>query len=106
MKALIAFDVDGTLECGKPPGPIKLERVRVLKEAGFTIGIVGARERVIPKLPNLDFYFSGDPHKPEWLKAVKDQFKPLLAIYVADLPSDRKAALRLGFSYICPKDFR
>jgi len=106
MKVLIAFDVDGTLECGNPPGPIRLERVRLLKEAGFTVGIIGALERVMPKLPNLDFYYPGDPHKPEGLKEVKEKFKPLLAIYVADLPSDRKSALKLSYSYIHSIDFR
>jgi len=48
---------------------------------------------------------SGDPHKPENLRKVQETYRPAFCIYVADLPSDRVAALKNGFSYIKPEDF-
>lgn len=102
---LVAFDVDGTLEVGDPRGPIKLDDVRRLKEAGLIVGIVGAREKVEGRLVGLDFYMEGDPYKERNLKELASRFKPALAIYVADRPSDREAALRAGFCYLKPDDF-
>ncbi|RLI05644.1 hypothetical protein DRO26_01605 [Candidatus Bathyarchaeota archaeon] len=105
MVVVVVFDVDGTLESGNPAGPIKLETVRKLKEKGLTVGIVGAYERVQDKLSNLDFYFGGDPYKPENLRKIREKYKPTLAVYVADLPTDRNTALKTGFCYIRPEDF-
>lgn len=105
VDVVIAFDVDGTLECGGPPGIIKIETIKRLKEKGFIVGIVGAYKKVQRHINNLDFYFGGDPHKPENLRKVRETYKPAFCIYVADLPSDRVAALRNGFSYIKPEDF-
>jgi hypothetical protein len=105
MNVVIAFDVDGTLECGNPPGLIKIETVKRLKERGFIVGIIGAYKKVQQHINNLDFYLSGDPHKPENLRKVHETYKPTFCIYVADLPSDRVAALENGFSYIKSEDF-
>ncbi|MEA2033150.1 MAG: HAD family hydrolase [Euryarchaeota archaeon] len=105
VDVVIAFDVDGTLECGEPPGIIKIETVKRLKEKGFIVGIVGAYKKVQRHISHLDFYLSGDPHKPENLKKVRETYKPAFCIYVADLPSDKVAALKNGFSYIKPEDF-
>jgi len=102
---VITFDVDGTLECGEPKGPIKLDILRKLKEEKFTVGIVGAYQKVQKHIGNLDFYFGGDPHKIEHLSKVREMFKPRLALYVADRESDRAVALKTGFTYVCPEDF-
>jgi hypothetical protein len=103
---VVAFDVDGTLEYGDPEGPIKLERVKQLKDEGFSVGIIGAREKVENLLPNLDFYSPGDPLKPEGLREVKERFNPIMGIYVADRASDREAALQTGFCFMYADDFR
>ena len=104
MRVLVAFDVDGTLTCGSPPGPIEPRLLRELKKAGFTVGIVGNYERALKVVAGLDFYLEGDPFKAENLARVASAFKPCLAIYVADLPSDREAALKAGFIYVSPRD--
>jgi len=104
LRVLLAFDVDGTLACGSPPGPIKPELLVRLKEAGFIVGIVGNYERALSEARGLDFYLEGDPFKAENLARVASAFKPCLAIYVADLPSDREAALKAGFIYVSPRD--
>lgn len=104
-EVLVAFDVDGTLEVGSPPGPIRLEAVRRLKERGLIVGIVGAKEKVEAALRGLDFYMGGDPHKERNLRELAARYRPALAIYVADRPSDREAALKAGFCYVRPDDF-
>jgi hypothetical protein len=37
VDVVIAFDVDGTLECGGPPGIIKIETVKRLKPEDFVV---------------------------------------------------------------------
>jgi hypothetical protein len=103
---VIAFDVDGTLKYGDPEGPIGLERVKQLKEEGFTVGIIGAKDKVEKLLPGLDFYYQGDAVKFVYLKEVKERFNSIMGIYVADMESDRKAALEAGFCFIYANDFR
>ncbi|RLI04120.1 hypothetical protein DRO30_00055 [Candidatus Bathyarchaeota archaeon] len=105
-KIVFVFDVDGTLECGNPKGPIKLRMLKRMKDKGFIVGIVGAYEKVQPYIKNLDFYFGGDPHKPENMRRVREKFNPFLGFYIADLPRDRIVALENGFCYIKPEDFK
>ena len=102
---MIAFDVDGTLEVGNPPGPIKLSKLKRLKEFGLIVGIVGSFKKVKGVLPNLDFYYPGHPHKPKYLREIRERYNPALAIYVGDEEADRLAALNAGFIYVRPEDF-
>jgi hypothetical protein len=37
-RGLIAFDIDGTLEVGEPPGPVPLAMVRRAQELGYLVG--------------------------------------------------------------------
>lgn len=103
---VIAFDVDGTLEYGDPKGPVELKRVKELKDEGFTVGIIGAKEKVEHLIPGLDFYYRGDSVKFVFLKEVKEKFSSIIGIYVADMESDRRAALEAGFCFINANDFR
>jgi hypothetical protein len=54
----------------------------------------------------LDFYYQGDAVKFVYLKEVKERFNSIMGIYVADMESDRKAALEAGFCFIYANDFR
>ena len=105
MKVVVAFDVDGTLEVGNPPGPIKLSELKRLKELGLVVGIVGAFEKVKRIISDLEFYYPGHPHKPKYLKEIKERYNPVIAIYVGDDDADRVAALSSGFIYVRPEDY-
>ena len=105
MSVMLVFDVHGTLECGDPRGPVRLKSLRALKAENFVVGIVGAYEKVQKRVHSLDFYYDGDPHKDENLRKVMEEYKPKLAFYVADRPSDREVALKNGFCYVRPEDF-
>jgi hypothetical protein len=35
---LVSFDIDGTLECGEPPGVVTVELVRTAKRRGWLVG--------------------------------------------------------------------
>jgi len=106
---VIAFDVDGTLECGNPKGPIKLKTIRALKRAGFIVGIIGAYQKAVAAGLqggiDVDFLMSGHPYKPKHLTHLKLVYRPALTIYVGDEPADRQAALQTGCAYIKPQDF-
>jgi len=107
MRVVIGFDVDGTLECGWPPGVIKLASVLALKRRGFIVGVIGAYERVPEKvLRSLDFAYGGHPNKPRYLREVVERFGPDLMIYVGDEDRDRDACAAAGVVYVRPEDFR
>ncbi len=38
MITLVSFDIDGTLECGEPPGVVTVELVRTAKRRGWLVG--------------------------------------------------------------------
>ena len=104
---MLVFDVDGTLEVGRPPGPIMLKTLLYLKKRGFIVGIVGSWAKV-PKeiLTELDFHYPGHPEKPRWLSTICEKYSPIILFYVADEERDREVCRQVGVTYVRPEDFR
>lgn len=101
VRVLVAFDVDGTLECGQPPGPVPLAQLAELTAAGVGVAIVspsGARPAGAPYPEFLD----GD--RVVNLRAAAAAFGVGLWLYVSD-NRDQAAAREAGFSYIEAADF-
>ena len=38
LPTLVSFDIDGTLECGEPPGIVSIALVRTAKQRGYLVG--------------------------------------------------------------------
>ncbi|HZF04070.1 MAG TPA: HAD family hydrolase, partial [Patescibacteria group bacterium] len=38
LVTLVSFDIDGTLECGEPPGIVPIALVRTAKRLGYLVG--------------------------------------------------------------------
>jgi hypothetical protein len=101
---LVAFDVDGTLECGSPTGPIKLETVRSMKKAGMTIGIISpSLFRVKKELGDLlDFYLAGP--KEEVMREMRKNYSGRM-MYIGDATLDELMAVKAGWEFCYAKDF-
>jgi len=102
LKAIIAFDVDGTLNISG--GPIPATHLLNLQRCGLVIGVLGNWRRAFDSIKGLDFYQAGIPSKAEILKALgtNKAFK----LYVADTDADREEALKAGWNFIYAKDYR
>ena len=96
---LIAFDVDGTLDCSQ--GPVSVERLRYLSTEGIRIVIVSpSRNR--PQ----GFEESIQGNRFENLKAIPNQEGLLFKLYISDNHGDDEVAKAAGFSFCHPWDFR
>jgi len=102
VNAIIAFDVDGTLEIsgGKVPAMHLLD----LKSVGFVVGVVGNWELAIRHIKGLDFYQAGIPSKADILRAIGAG--KVFRLYVGDLESDRHEAERAGWNFIFVSDYK
>jgi len=97
------FDVDGTLEVSG--GPIKLEILRKLRAYVFIVGNYAKLAETTTEFPN------GNPEglpKEEALRRLGERFAPQEEkIYVGDdRIGDREAALKAGWKYVHPDDFK
>ncbi|MCJ7631092.1 hypothetical protein MUP77_01630 [Candidatus Bathyarchaeota archaeon] len=104
-KMLVAFDVDGTLECGSPSGPIKLETVRNMKKSGMVIGIISpSLFRVKKELGDLlDFYLAGP--KAEAMFEMRKTYSGRM-MYVGDCIIDENEAHKAGWEFCYANKFQ
>jgi len=102
MNAVVAFDVDGTLEISG--GRIPVRHLLNLKREGFVVGVVGNWELAIKHIKGLDFYQAGIPSKADILSAIGEG--KVFRLYVGDLESDRREAERAGWNFIFASDYK
>jgi len=102
---LVAFDVDGTLECGNPPGPVKLEDLRKMKQAGLIVGIISpSLFRVKKELGDLlDFYKAGP--KEETMREIRMSYSGR-TLYVGDSIHDELASAKALWEFCKAENFR
>jgi phosphoglycolate phosphatase-like HAD superfamily hydrolase len=99
-----AFDRDGTVTWGSPPGPIKKEYLLELRKLGYDIGGSGGQ------LPEEQYSNWGKQGiKPDFavfkgdLSTLKRKYKSV--IHVGDDVTDRQVARNSGFGYMTPEEF-
>lgn len=102
---LVAFDVDGTLECGNPQGPIKLDILKRMKNEGMVIGIISpSLFRVKKELGKLlDFYKAGP--KEEVMREIRMSYSGRV-LYIGDSIHDELAAAKALWEFCYAKDFK
>jgi len=94
---LLCLDVDGTLETGSPPGPIKLGALKLLQEAGVRVVIVSPS----PFAPEgFEKCIAGDTRLEHLKRADQGE---LLKVYISDNPGDDKVAEEAGYAFLYPK---
>ncbi|MBP1448847.1 MAG: HAD family hydrolase [Thermoproteus sp.] len=110
--AVYAFDCDGTLEFGNPPGPVKIEQLMQMSSRGIVVVIVSDsgncarlwKENGGPFLHVSGGATSGD-QRTNALLAVKRMFQAERYVYVSDNPGDDKRSADAGFEYVYPTMF-
>jgi len=102
MSAVVAFDVDGTLDIGR--GKVPARHLLDLKRSGFVVGVVGNWELAMRRVKGLDFYQAGIPSKADILSAIGTG--KVFRLYVGDLESDRHEAERAGWNFIPASDYK
>ena len=103
MARLISFDIDGTLECGDPPGCITLAQVRRALALGYIVG--SCSDRTISQQQRM-WQEHGIPVAFTVLKhhldRVRTQFSAEQYYHIGDTNVDRHYAQRAGFSFLYP----
>lgn len=97
---LVSFDIDGTLECGDPPGPVPLAMVRRAKELGFIVGSSSDRtlgeQRHLWTIHDLAMDFVSHKHR---LDEVRDRFGCVRHVHIGDTIMDEIYAGKAGFDF-------
>jgi len=108
VKILYAWDIDGVLNWGSPPGPVAPEILKNLKTQGhFIVGASGhVIEMQIKEFKERGIELDACPTKnPEALREVRESFKALRYILIGDAPIDKEVASKAGYEYMTPIQF-
>ena len=97
---LVSFDIDGTLECGDPPGPVPLELVRRAKREGFVIGSSSDRtlsdQSRLWERHEITVDFVSNKHR---LHEIAAQYPSTRLVHIGDTLIDELYATRAGFDF-------
>jgi len=102
VSAVVAFDVDGTLDIGR--GRIPVRHLLDLKRVGVIVGVVGNWKLAFERVKGLDFYQAGIPSKAEILKALGEGKS--FRLYIGDLESDKAEAEKAGWNFIFTSNYK
>jgi phosphoglycolate phosphatase-like HAD superfamily hydrolase len=98
---VISFDIDGTLECGDPPGGITIEMVKRAQEMGFIIGSCSDRSATSQKTVwdknSVEPSFTALKHM---LDNVKEQIPADRYLHIGDRDLDQQFAQQAGFEFL------
>jgi hypothetical protein len=99
-RQLISFDIDGTLEFGDPPGPLRLEVVRLVRDRGHLVGSASDRtlreQRELWAQHDMEVDFVSHKHH---LDAIRNRFDCIRFVHIGDTPTDKHYALQAGFQF-------
>jgi hypothetical protein len=101
----IAIDVDGTLEVGSPPGPIKLSWIKILQDHGHQLVLIGNRSLLsYVQLPYCPTHGDGSLKSDEldyWRERLTGIDRWLV---VDDNPAQYRRGFR-GWDHFMPRNF-
>jgi hypothetical protein len=97
---LVSFDIDGTVEIGKPPGPVALSFVMTIKERGCLIGSASDRtlsdQRLLWQSAGIKVDFVSLKHR---LAEATASFSCTRRIHIGDSQADAYYASIAGFEF-------
>jgi hypothetical protein len=101
LVTLVSFDIDGTLECGEPPGVVPIALVRTAKRRGFLVGScsdrpIGYQQALWDRL-GIVADFTVLKHR---LADVKARFAAAAYYHVGDSDTDALYASDAGFRFL------
>lgn len=100
-RGLLAFDIDGTLEIGEPPGPVPLGMVRRARELGYLVGSCSDRPAGWQRLTWERFGIAPDfTVLKHLLERARTQHDVPEYIHVAVSDRDRRYAELAGFVFV------
>jgi len=98
---LVSFDIDGTLECGQPPGVVPLALVQTAKRLGFLVGSCSDRPIVYQQGLweglGMAVDFTVLKHRLGELRA---RFAASAYYHVGDADADERYASDAGFRFL------
>lgn len=100
---LIAFDIDGTVETGNPPGPVQWAKVRELMTFSFIHVAIVSPSPFRPK-DDTPSYVGGATRATNLKHFAGEHPKVWLRLYVSD-NGDLDQAAEAGFTYIDARNF-
>jgi hypothetical protein len=101
LPTLVSFDIDGTLECGEPPGVVSIALVRTAKRLGYLVGSCSDRpigyQRDLWDRLGIAVDFTVLKHRLADLKA---RFAAGAYYHVGDTDLDAAYATDAGFRFL------
>jgi phosphoglycolate phosphatase-like HAD superfamily hydrolase len=98
---LVSFDIDGTLECGEPPGVVTVELVRTAKRRGWLVGSCSDRpisyQEALWERLGIAADFTTLKHR---LAEVRARFPAAACYHVGDTDLDARVASGAGFRFL------
>jgi hypothetical protein len=98
---LVSFDIDGTLECGQPPGVVPLALVTTAKRLGYLIGSCSDRpvayQQALWEGLGIAVHFTVLKHR---LADLKVRFAATAYYHVGDAEADARYASDAGFRFL------
>ena len=98
---LVSFDIDGTLECGEPPGIVTVALLHTAKRLGYLIGSCSDRpvsyQQALWERLGIAADFTVLKHR---LAEVKACFAATAYYHVGDTDTDARYALDAGFLFL------
>ena len=105
ITTVLSFDIDGTMEMGDPPGPVKAEIVRRARAMGFLVGSCSDRPVAVQEMlwstRGLKMDFVVIKHQ---LPVVKARFEAEAYYHIGDLELDQQFAREAGFTFVWPHE--
>lgn len=100
-RPLVSFDIDGTLECGQPPGVVPLALVTTAKRLGYLVGSCSDRpiayQQALWDALGIAVDFTVLKHRLGDLKA---RFAAVAYYHIGDAEADARYASDAGFRFL------
>jgi hypothetical protein len=100
VTVLVSLDIDGTMEFGRPAGPVLLQHVREVRRRGYVVGSASdctvSEQTQLWQAAGIDVDFVGHKHH---LDRVRARFQCARYLHIGDGDADEYYARLFGFEF-------